>query len=43
MYTTQAEKDEMQQKLDIFLLNNRITEANYNELTTMLTEKPLVG
>lgn len=38
-YTSQTQKDEMQMKLDVFLLNNRITQENYNELTTMLADK----
>ena len=38
-YTNQAQKDEMQMKLDVFLLNIRITQENYNELTTMLADK----
>jgi hypothetical protein len=32
-YTT---KEDMQIKLDVFLLNNRITQEQYNELTAML-------
>lgn len=28
--------EDMQLKLDVFLLNNRITQDNYNELTAML-------
>ena len=27
---------DMMQKLDVFLLNNRITEAEYNELVTLM-------
>lgn len=38
-YTSQEQKDEMQEKLDIFLLNNRLNQAQYSELTTMLAEK----
>lgn len=38
-YKTQDEKDEMQLKLDVFLLNNRITQEQYNELTDLLTNK----
>jgi len=33
---TYGTKEEMQIKLDVFLLNNRITQPNYDELTTML-------
>lgn len=42
-YTTQEQKDEMQMKLDVFLLNNRITQDQYNELTTLLNNKPIVA
>ena len=38
-YQTQAEKDEMQVKLDVFLLNNRLTQGEYEELTGMLVYK----
>lgn len=31
--------EDMMQKLDVFLLNNRITEAQYNELIAMLEVK----
>lgn len=30
-------KEDMQIKLDVFLLNDRITQEQYNELTGMLT------
>ena len=33
---TYGTKEEMQIKLDVFLLNNRITQENYDELTSML-------
>lgn len=42
-YTSQEQKDEMQVKLDVFLLNNRIDETQYNELTTMLVAKPIIA
>lgn len=29
-------KDDMLLKLDVFLLNNRITQKDYNELTEMM-------
>lgn len=29
-------KEDMQTKLDIFLLNNRLTQAEYDELSTQL-------
>lgn len=32
-------KEDMQTKLDIFLLNNRITQAEYDELTKQLNEQ----
>ncbi len=41
-YQTQAEKDEMQVKLDVFLLNNRLTQGEYEELTNLLNSKSLV-
>ena len=41
-YKTQAEKDEMQVKLDVFLLNNRLTQEEYEELTNLLNSKSLV-
>ena len=31
--------DEMMRKLDVFYLGNRITEAQYEELVTLLNEK----
>ena len=42
-YTSQEQKDEMQEKLDVFLLNNRLNQGQYNELTTMLAEKPIAA
>ena len=38
-YASQIQKDEMQIKLDVFLLNNRITNDQYGELVTMLANK----
>ena len=38
-YKTQAEKDEMQAKLDVFLLNNRLNQSEYEELTNMLASQ----
>ena len=35
----EAKKADIQMKLDIFLLNNRITQEEYEELTGMLNEK----
>ena len=37
IYTSQAQKDDMQLKLDVFLLNNRLSQDQYNELTQILT------
>lgn len=34
-----ASKEEMQTKLDIFLLNNRLSQVEYDELTTLLTQE----
>lgn len=42
MYKSQTQKNEMQQKLDVFLLNDRIGQPEYNELTALLTAKPIV-
>lgn len=36
---TQEEADDLQNKLDIFLLNNRLTQEEYEELTGLLAEK----
>jgi hypothetical protein len=33
---TYGTKEEMMMKLDVFLLNNRIDQAQYNELAEML-------
>lgn len=33
---TYGSKEDMQTKLDIFLLNNRLTQTEYDELTTQL-------
>lgn len=33
---TYGTKEEMQVKLDVFLLNNRITQEQYTELTALL-------
>lgn len=32
-------KEEMQTKLDVFYLGNRLTQAQYEELTTLLNEQ----
>lgn len=40
-YKTQTEKDEMQFKLDVFLLNDRISQDNYNELAALLANKAI--
>ena len=36
---TQEEANDLQNKLDVFLLNSRLTQAEYEELTTMLASK----
>lgn len=41
-YKTQEEKDEMQVKLDVFLLNDSITQENHEELSNLLNEKEAV-
>lgn len=33
---TYETKDEFKEKLDVFLLNNRITQDEYNELITLV-------
>lgn len=33
-------KEDMQFKLDVFFVNNRITEAEYTELTELLASRP---
>ena len=33
---TYTSKEDMQNKLDIFMLNNRISDVQYNELSTLL-------
>lgn len=40
-YRSQEQKNEMQFKLDVFLLNNRINQDEYNELTQLLINKPI--
>lgn len=36
---TYGTKEEMKNKLDVFLLNNRITQEEYNELVALLDNK----
>ncbi|WP_291650058.1 hypothetical protein [Clostridium sp.] len=36
---TYGTKEEMKEKLDVFLLNNRINEEEYNELIKLLDSK----
>ncbi len=36
---TYGTKEEMEEKLDVFLLNNRITEDEYNKLIKLLNSK----
>lgn len=36
---TQAEAEALQNKLDIFLLNDRLTQEEYEELLGLLAEK----
>jgi hypothetical protein len=42
-YRSQEQKNDMQQKLDVFLLNDRIDQPQYTELTAMLTTKDIAG
>ena len=39
---TQEEANDLQNKLDVFLLNNRLTQGEYEELTNLLNSKSLV-
>lgn len=36
---TQEEADDLQAKLDVFLLNHRLTQTEYEELTGLLAGK----
>lgn len=36
---TYVSKEDMQTKLDIFLLNSRLTQDEYNELTALLNSQ----
>lgn len=36
---TYGTKEEMMMKLDVFLLNNRISQDEYNELVNLLEQK----
>ncbi|MFD1735237.1 hypothetical protein ACFSCX_01540 [Bacillus salitolerans] len=36
---TYGTKEEMMTKLDVFLLNNRLTQTEYNELVALLEQK----
>ena len=40
-YKNQAQMDEIQQKLDVFLLNDRINQEQYRELIALLAEKEI--
>lgn len=35
---TYSSKEDMMDKLDVFLLNSRMTETEYNELTALLNQ-----
>lgn len=39
---TYGTKEDMMIKLDVFLLNNRITKEEYEELINLLNEKEIV-
>ena len=41
-YKNQEEKDGMQLKLDVFLLFDRMTQSEYEELVELLGDKPVV-
>lgn len=38
---TYGEKESMQMKLDVFLLNDRMTQREYEELVGLLGDKPV--
>lgn len=40
-YKSQEEKDDMQLKLDVFLLNDRIAQSEYEELVGLLNGKAI--
>lgn len=40
-YKSEEQKNEMQLKLDVFLLNNRLSQQEYDELTQLLADKPI--
>lgn len=42
-YKNQEEKDGMQLKLDVFLLFDRMTQSEYEELVELLGDKPVVA
>lgn len=42
-YKKQEEKDGMQLKLDVFLLFDRMTQSEYEELVELLGDKPVVA
>ncbi|WP_419824784.1 hypothetical protein [Anoxybacterium hadale] len=42
-YKSQDQKDEMQVKLDVFLLNDRITQDQYTDLVELLTAKVITA
>lgn len=42
-YKSQSQKDEMQVKLDVFLLNDRITQEQYTDLAELLAAKEITA
>lgn len=42
-YKNQAQKAEMQQKLDVFLLNDRITQEQYTDIAELLVAKEITA
>ena len=40
-YKNQKEKDDMQLKLDLFLIKDRIIQSEYEELVELLDGKPV--
>ncbi|EHQ88305.1 hypothetical protein DesyoDRAFT_1135 [Desulfosporosinus youngiae DSM 17734] len=42
-YTSQTQKDEILVKLDVFLLNDRINDVQYQELSALLAAKSIAA
>jgi ATP-dependent Clp protease adapter protein ClpS len=42
-YNSQTQKEEMKVKLDVFLLNDRITQEQYTDLVVLLAAKEITA